>query len=333
MAEIIKGRMCSRGLGLGRTRRAARATVLAAITIAASVQLRAQGTIDPHSEVCDWLNLKEAAIVAGFDFHAYKDIESGKACLEILRGSRNGVVLFRKTAESFGEYRLGQKANAEYKIPKIEDGTDITGRGRPDMIVTAWSGGAHCCFVHMIFELKPELKVVARLDDGDGDLAHFVDLDSDGHYYYKGNDWTFAYWDASFADSAAPAVVLRFVDDDHGGRYHIALDKMRSPEPSAEQWKKATRDASDAFAQVSRLGDGIGSKLRSNMVNMIYTGHSKLAWKLLDETWPTQKPGKDKFLSDFCSQLKNSQYWVDMEKTLEAAPPVCSGEGPGVAEK
>ncbi len=333
MAEITKGRKCSRGRLPGRTRRAARATVLAAITIAASVQLRAQGTIDPNSEVCDWLNLKEAATVDGFDFHAYKDIESGKACLEILRGSRNGVVLYRKTADSFGEYRLGQKANPEFKIPKIEAGTDILSRGRPDMIVTAWSGGAHCCYVHMIFELKPELRVVARLDDGDGDLAHFVDLDGDGHYYYEGNDWTFAYWDASFADSAAPAVVLRFVDDDHGGRYHIAMDKMRGPEPSAEQWTKAIRDARDAFAQGSRLGDVIGSKLRSNMVHMIYTGHSRLAWKLLDETWPAQKPGKEKFLSDFCSQLKNSQYWVDMEETLEAAPPACSGGKPDDAEQ
>lgn len=307
--------------------------MLAAITIAAPVLLRAQGTIDPYSEVCDWLNLKEAATVAGFDFHAYKDIESGKACLEILRGSRDGVVLYRKTAESFGEYTLGQKANAEYKIPKIEDGTDITGRGRPDMIVTTWSGGAHCCFVHMIFELKPELKVVARLDDGDGDLAHFADLDGDGHYYYKGNDWTFAYWDASFADSPAPAVVLRFVEDGHGGRYQIALDKMRSPEPTAEQWKKATSEASDAFAENSGFGEGIGSKLWSNMLNLIYTGHSKLAWKLFDKTWPAQKKGKDKFLSGFCLQLKTSPYWVDLEKTVEGAPPACSGEEPGVAEK
>ncbi len=320
-------------LGHWRTRRAARAAVLAAITIAASVLLRAQGTIDPYSEVCDWLNLKEAVIVAGFDFHAYKDIESGKACLEVLRGSRKGEVLYRKTAESFGEYRLGQQANAEFKIAKIEDGTDITGRGRPDMIVTAWSGGAHCCFVHLIFELKPQLKVVARLDDGDGDLAHFVDLDGDGPYYYKGNDWTFAYWDASFEDSPAPAVVLRFVEDGQGGGYHLAMDKMRSPEPSAEQWKKATSEASGAFAENSGFGDGIGSNLWSNMLNMIYTGHSKLAWKLFDETWPAQKQGKDKFLSGFCSQLKASLYWADLAKTLEAPPPACSGEVPGVAEK
>jgi hypothetical protein len=340
-------KMCSRNPGLSMTRRAARAAVLGAMTIAAAALPRAQQTvdrgapkaIDRYSDVCYWLNLKEASIVGGWDFHAYKDGDTGKACLEIRRGSRDGPVVYRKAAGSFGEFRLGQKANPAYDIPRIEDGTDLTGRGRPDMIVTTWSGGSHCCFYHMIFELKPELKVVARIDDGDGDLAHFEDLDGNGHYYYKGNDWTFAYWDASLEDSAAPAVVLRFVDDDHGGRYHIAMDKMRTPEPTPEQWKKATREASDSFTQAGGFGDGTGSKLWSNMVNMIYTGHSNLAWKLVDETWLTpnqslaQAPNKDKFLSGFCSQLKNSQYWADMEKTLEGAPPACSDAKPGSAEK
>jgi hypothetical protein len=338
---------CSGSPGLLKTRRAARAAVLGAMTIAAAalpgaqqmVDPGAQGPIDPYSDVCYWLNLKEASIVGGWDFHAYKDGDTGKACLEIRRGSRDGPVVYRKTVASFGEFRLGQKANPAYDIPRIEDGTDLTGRARPDMIVTTWSGGPHCCFYHMIFELKPELKVVARIDDGDGDLAHFEDLDGNGRYYYKGNDWTFAYWDASLEDSAAPAVVLRFVDDDQGGRYHIVMDKMHTPEPTPEQWKKAIQDAGEAFVGGSNFGDGTGSKLWSNMVNMIYTGHSKLAWKLLDETWLTpdqslaQAPNKEKFLSGFCSQLKTSQYWVDMEKTLEDVPPACTVAKPVRPEK
>jgi hypothetical protein len=75
------------------------------------------------------------------------------------------------------------------------------------------------------------------------------------------------------------------------------------------------------------------------MVNMIYTGHSNLAWKLLDETWLTpnqslaQAPNKDKFLSGFCSQLKTSQYWGDMEKTLEDVPSACTVAKPANREK
>jgi hypothetical protein len=340
-------KMGSRNPGQLKTRRAARAAVLGAITIAAPVLLCAQPTvdpstqrtIDPYSDVCYWLNLKEASIMGGWDFHAYRDGDSGKACLEIRRGSRDGAVAYRKTVDSFGEFRLGQKADPVHDIPKIEDGTDLTGRGRPDMIVTTWTGGPHCCFYHTIFELKPELRVVARIDDGDGDLAHFEDLDGNGHYYYKGNDWTFAYWDASLEDSAAPAVVLRFVDNDQGGRYHIAMDKMRTSEPTSEQWKKAIQDAGEGFVAGGNFGDGTGSKLWSNMVNMIYTGHSHLAWKLLDESWLTpdqsqaQDTNKDKFLSSFCSQLKTSQYWRDMEQTLEDVPPACTVAKPASREK
>jgi hypothetical protein len=347
MAGIIRVKICAGKLALPKTRRATRAVVLVAMTIVAAALPRAQQTvdlgaprtIDRYSDVCYWLNLKEASIVSGWDFHAYKDGDTGKACLEIRRGSRDGLVVYRKTVASFGEFRLGQKDDPVHDIPRIEDGTDLTGRGRPDMIVTTWSGGPHCCFYHLIFELKPELKIVARIDDGDGDLAHFEDLDGNGHYYYKGNDWTFAYWDASLEDSAAPAVVLRFVDDEQGGRFHIAMDKMRTPEPTPEQWKKAIEDAGKAFVEGSNFGDGTGSKLWSNMVNMIYTGHSNLAWKLLDETWLTpnqslaQAPNKDKFLSGFCSQLKTSQYWGDMEKTLEDVPSACTVAKPANREK
>jgi len=322
-----------------KTRSALCAAALAVFALASTAPARAQNPIDPYTDVCYWLNLKEASIVDGFDFHAYKEGDSGKACFEIRLGSRTGQVLYRKTVESFGEFRLGQKADPVHDIPFIQDGTDLLGRGRPDMIVTTWSGGARCCFHHIVFELKPELKVAARIDDGDGDTAHFADLDGNGHYYYLGNDWTFAYWDPDSPDSFAPAIVLRFVDDDHGGSYHIAMDKMRTPEPTPEEWKQAVGEAGDSFTQEGGFGDGTGSKLWSNMVNLIYTGHSNLAWKLLDDTWLTpgqsqlQGLNKEKFLSDFCSQLKTSHYWPDIEKTLQEVPATCSAAKPRAAPK
>jgi hypothetical protein len=312
---------------------------LAAVVLSSAALACAQNPIDPYTDVCYWLNLKEASIVEGLDFHAYKEGDSGKACLEIRRGSRTGEVLYRKTAASFGEFRLGQKDNPAFNIPKIEDGTDLLGRGRPDMIVTTWSGGPHCCFYHIIFELKPELRVVARIDDGDDDKAHFADLDGNGHYYYVGNDWTFAYWDADSPDSFAPPIVLRFVDDDNGGRFQIAMDKMRGPEPTPEQWTRAKQEASDSFIDAGSFGDGTGSKLWSHMVQLIYSGHANLAWKLLDESWLTpdqslaQGLNKEKFLSNFCSQLKTSHYWGDMEKTLEGLPPTCTAATPASALK
>ena len=317
-------------------RRIASATLLAVLSLAPSLLRAAQNPIDPYTDDCWWQNLTDAQTVGPFDFQAYVNTETGRPCFDIRRGGRDGEVVFRWTINRFGEFRLGQPANLLHKVPAIPNGTDITGRGHPDMIVTQWSGGEHCCFKHYIFELEPELKIVAQIDDGDGDFAHFADLDGSRHFYYVGKDWTFAFWDASFEDSPAPTVILRFIDGPHGGAYHLAMDKMERPQPTPAEWSKAVAAARDAITQNSGFGDGIGSELWSNMLDLIYTGHSALAWKLFDQAWPApkpdqkpdQKPDKAHFLAGFCSQLKSSPYWPDLKTTVEDLPPACDHAKP-----
>jgi hypothetical protein len=75
-------------------------------------------------------------------------------------------------------------------------GTDITGAGKPNAIVSDWSGGAHCCFTLRIFELGKQFKEIAKIEAGHSDGAKFVDLDHDGFYEFEGNDWAFAYWES-----------------------------------------------------------------------------------------------------------------------------------------
>ncbi len=319
--------------------RAFRGVWLAIVLVASSLLLRAQGPIEPASHECSAINLIQTAAVGQYVFKAYKDKANGNGCLEVLETRHQGKfigklvprVVFRRTLEGMGEFKLGQSADARNGIPKIENGTDITGRGRADMVVINWTGGAHCCFSHFVFEVDPTLWLLASIDDGDGDYAHFADLDGNRHYYYVGNDWTFSYWDASFANSPSPAVVLRFVEDAKPAAYHLAIDKMQRPAPTPAEWSKAVREASEAFGENSGFGDGIGSELWSNMLNLIYTGHSDLAWKLFDQAWPNQKPGKEKFLSGFCSQLKSSPYWPDLESTLQDTPPASAAAKPGQA--
>jgi hypothetical protein len=279
---------------------------------------------DNPANACLRSNLKDSAKVGQYSFRSYKNL-AGDACLQV---SRDGKVIFRRTLGNAGYFALGQSANKEWKVPAIANGTDITGRGHPDMIVSFYTGGAHCCTFHYIFELDPEFKLLATLDAEDGDFAHFSPLDGEPHYYYLAYDWTFAYWRESFAGSPAPAVILQFEDDGKSGNYHLALDKMRRPEPSQDEWKKATKEARDAFTENNPFDEGIGPELWGHMLNLIYSGHSDLAWKLFDEAWPTKKSGKEKFLSDFCSQLKISPYWPDLEKSIPAMPAACSKAPP-----
>jgi hypothetical protein len=216
---------------------------VAIVLVAFSLPLPAQGPVEPASHECSPINLIQTATVGQYVFKAYKDNSNGNGCLEVVETRHQGKligkfipkVVFRRTLEGMGEFKLGQPADPNRGIPKIENGTDITGRGRADMIVTNFSGGARCCSVHYVFEVDPNLWLLARIDDGDGDGAHFADLDGNHRYFYVGNDWTFSFWDASFANSPAPTVVLRFVENAKPAAYHLAIDKMQRPTPTPAQ--------------------------------------------------------------------------------------------------
>ena len=71
-------------------------------------------------------------------------------------------------------------------------GCDIAGDGVPNFVVWHWSGGVHCCFSAIVFELGPRLRVLGRFD-GEDSTPHFVDVDGDGIFEVLIRDSTFAY--------------------------------------------------------------------------------------------------------------------------------------------
>jgi hypothetical protein len=261
--------------------------------------------------------------VGQFLFESFKSDEAG-ACLQVMRSGR---VVFRRTSDSRDGYTLGQAANKEWKVPAIVDGTDVTGRGHPDEIVSYWTGGAHCCLLHYVFELEPTFRMLATLAAEDDDMSHFAQLDGDGRYYYLSADWTFAYWPSSFAGSPSAAIVLRFVDEAKGGGYHLALDKMRQAEPTPAEWAKELRDAHATIAD-DALEQDSGATIWTPVLNLIYSGHPDAAWRFLDESWPANDKRKNEWLGDFCSILKISPYWPDLEATMANAPPACANAKP-----
>ncbi len=247
---------------------------------------------------------------------------------------QNGKVTFRRTLGNDGHYALGQPADKEWKVPPIVNGTDITGRGHPDMIVYFYTGGAHCCLMHYIFELEPQFKLLATLDARDTWPAYFADLDKNHHYYYMAEDWTFAYWWMSFAGSPFHSVVLHYVDDSKGGGFHLAIDKMQAPAPTTEEWQKVLRDVRQELRlELQNIFNSLPNVLWQEVLDLIYTGHSDLAWKFLDEVGPGAQQGSYPDLAAFCSKLKSSPYWPDLAPTLQNPPPACANAKPLPAKK
>lgn len=289
--------------------------------LVASPVIFAQSDAGNPNVACAAKNRSDTAKVGRYTFITYSS-DAGE-CLQALSGSK---VVFRRAVDGFERFTLGQPGDASEKLPAVANGTDVTGRGRPDMVVSEYTGGAHCCTSHMVFELEPEFKLLATLNDADDDMAHFVRDAKDHRYNYITADWTFAYWPTCFACSPSETVILRWADDAKGGGFHLALDKMRTPAPKPAEWNKDLAAARKAVSE--NAVDDMGQALWGVVLNLIYSGHSDLAWKFVDEAGPKAQQKPFPALADFCGLLKQSPYWTDLQPTLKDTPPSCAGAKP-----
>ena len=98
--------------------------------------------------VCGSAEFHAMARVAGFVFRSYEPLNYDElACMTV---SRQGHEVYRLSSRTIHRYDLGQPGDADLKIPRIEDGTDLNGQRHPDMIVTAWSGARGALLHHAL---------------------------------------------------------------------------------------------------------------------------------------------------------------------------------------
>jgi hypothetical protein len=285
-----------------------------------------QWPVRKPSRICNASHLAKAVSVENVMFRSYKDDDSGEACLQV---EEAGKLLFQLTNDNGGYFTLGQQASGDGTVGRIKDGTDITGRGYPDMVVSQWTGGAHCCRIDYVFELHPKVRVIAKLEARDADESHFADIDGKSRYYYVSADFTFAYWWQSFAGSPSHSVVLRFANDDAGGGYHLAFDKMIRPTPTESEWAASLAKVKHELElNDSNMANDLPDVLWQEVLDLIYTGHADLAWKFLTQVGPKAQQGSFPDLSSFCSTLKTSPYWADLRVTMQGAPPSCLSAKP-----
>jgi hypothetical protein len=282
----------------------------------------AQPEPDPHP--CTDLNLKSQADVRGFVFKAYEsENPDNGACLRVYHNGK----LVHELSDAAQEFYLGQPPDVQLGIPFVPNGTDVTGGGHPEMIVSSWSGGAHCCHKHYVFELAPKLRLLATIDDGDAN-GHFEYSGSEHRYYYATYD-VWSYWPASFAGSTQHKVLLRFLNGAQGGAFHVDMAKMRRPAPSPDRLKSALKEVDEAVRDNPDLERAdLPSALWDTVLDLIYTGHSDLAWKFVAEVNPKALEGNNPSPGEFCGMLKSDPYWLDIKPTINDMPPECANAAP-----
>jgi hypothetical protein len=246
-----------------------------------------------------------------FVVRTYRGERAG-GCFQILRA---GTVVFSKNAGErvvIGNDINIRAATDTKHAPAIPIGTDITGSGSPELLLVDWGGGAHCCFTFHIIELGDRVRETAKIDAGDSDYAHFEDVNQDGKYEFVGWDFTFNYWHASFAESPAPRIVLQF----NGKTHELAPELMRQPAPSSGDLESKSVDVRK-MEWADRFPPPL---LWRTMLDLIYTGHSDLAWQFATASWKPENIAKQAFLDEFCGQLAGSPYFDQLRPTIQNAP-------------
>lgn len=176
----------------------------------------------------------------------------------------------------------------------------------PKLILWGDTKGMHCCKQLFIYELGEKFREIARieaahLDFSNGDrplMLHDLDNDSVPEITFYDPSWR--YWNNS-AGYEAPyfKTILKYSE----GEYHLYKEKMFKPLPSKQKYDEMVR-------KCQRLGESVNntSTLWSYMLELIYSGHFNNAIEFLNEAWPKEIEGKEKFFRDFMDNLYYVQY-------------------------
>jgi hypothetical protein len=235
-----------------------------------------------------------------YEVRTYRAGEDGdpSQAFEILRDGRK---IYSKVDDDGLRYNVGCVNDDDKGNLEIRPGKDITGAGKPNLVISDWTGGAHCCFTYYVFELNDDAKEIGRINADNGDGCRFQD-EPDGKVDFVINDWTFAYWNASFAESPAPRIILRY----QPGGYQVATDLMVTAIPAREEFQQLV----DKGRRIPPNDEGgTTSEFWGTMLDLIYSGHADLAWRFCDEAWPGSARTKNQFLQSFRFQLSKSPYW------------------------
>lgn len=220
---------------------------------------------------------------------------------------KKGKLIYTESADVDGAFRVGCITKDDPGNKRIPMGRDITGSGQPEVVISEWTGGAHCCFRYHIFELGNRIEERATIDAHDNYICRFRD-DPDGKLDFVVYDSTFAYWNASYAASPAPEVVLRYGPDG----FQPATDLMRHPAPSQQDFEALVLEGRQTPPE--KYGPFPNSRFWGIMLDLIYSGHADLAWKFCDSVWRGDAETKAKFLAEFRQRLARSIYWPSIER-------------------
>lgn len=226
-------------------------------------------------------------------------------------------------------------------------GNDLDGDGQPDLHVSSFSGGAHCCTTHYVVKLKPKVSKLAVYPANNVGGGDFLEVPGRKTPIMVTADDSSAYGFAPYANSYFPAVILEVSPK---GRFQFAQDLMRSklpgqpppvcaqPAATSNPWLKercgeytsARRNARVAeiktkLAEIKQgrsadqlkwddyYATGVLAAVSAEMNRYAYTGHAAAALNWLETLWPGNDAVKLKMLNTLRTAWTKSVFAEDLK--------------------
>ena len=185
-------------------------------------------------------------------------------------------------------------------------GTDINGDGFPDLVVSAWSGGAHCCYSTAVYSVGQDVKPILVLETGNCGPGEFEDLDGNGTREFITCDDRWAYIYCSFADSPFPRVVYSY--DPTRGSY--VLETPRFANRYRDQLATALDEAQTWMSESGGRDLGLDKcRLLRPTLGLMYGGRFSDGLALIRGLY--HGADREDFQRETLEKVRSSPLWVE----------------------
>lgn len=152
---------------------------------------------------------------------------------------------------------------------------DLDNNGIPEAIIRTFSGGAHCCTSHSIYNWQENRFKKTEIEYLDGIGGNFKDLNNDKIFEFVTYDNSFLYTFSSYAGSFPPSLI-----------YTLQNGKLKNVTRQFPQELQATlKEMQQAFSEVKKEGYEVNGVLAGYVAQKILLGDYEGGWKFMLENY------------------------------------------------